>query len=168
MKTILRIIQIITAILLLFLSIGMFVPEFSFITKFSIDNAQTKIREKLEQPESIVAWATGYQAAKLEENHEIKQKSENVVVPLKSEDNELITISNIEWLSENQLFIVLSAQRFEVEATVLLQPNNNPIELQFEHRIVPHGVFWKSVLLLQKSSIQQRIEDSITQHIINS
>ncbi|NVJ60702.1 MAG: hypothetical protein HWE27_09930 [Gammaproteobacteria bacterium] len=163
MKLAIRSIQIVTGLMLIFLSIGMFVPEFAFSTTVTSKSSLDSLASTLEQPENVIRWSTGYSNVvdSSEQNNELDGVDKSDSSAFESSSGEKANILHLKWLSESNLSASVKAKHFSSNAKVYLIDANGKTELQFEHHIIPHGVFWKSVLFFQKSSIQEKIEDSI-------
>lgn len=160
MKYLIRTVQVITALILLFLCIGMLVPEFKYETE-TLVKASPEASYQIFTDESLTAqWMTGLKSFENIKGEPLTEGSQwKVIFERDGETFEMIeTVTKV--IPDQQFSMVLEHEMMRNEVDIYFEPKGENTVIRSENLIQPNGLFWQSLLALMQSSMQQEAQSS--------
>ncbi|MEE4246509.1 MAG: SRPBCC family protein [Kangiellaceae bacterium] len=153
MKILLRIAQVITAIILVFFSIGLFVNEFSYQTETVVDASPEQSFQVFSDPTLTSQWLTGFikfepikgQPYTVDSQWKLFIESNGEVMEMTETVTAIILNKQFSFILDNDVMLVDVDITFTAQGGQTLIVSNNKVNGK--------GLFWKSMLFLSKPFI---------------
>lgn len=160
MKILVRIVQVITALILIFFSIGMFIEEFEYRTE-TLVNADTSTAFKVfSNPDNASEWLPGFVRFENVKGEPMTEGSQWKMI-LAQNGEELEMLETVKTIKPNEQFsFLLEHDIMETDVDVFFEVRDGKTVIRSINKVRGNGLFWRSLLPLMKSMMQNQASES--------
>ncbi len=163
MKVLIRIIQVITALILVFFSIGMFIDKFEYQTETLVNADRNTTYALFSDPANTGKWLPGFIRFDHVKGEPMTEGSQwKLVIAQQGEEIEMLETVKIIKPAE-QFSFVLEHDIMQTEVDIYFEEHDGKTLIRSINTVKGNGLFWRSLLPLMKSMMENQSEYSYQQ-----
>ncbi|WP_144392367.1 SRPBCC family protein [Pleionea sediminis] len=159
MKLLIRSIQIITALILVFLSIGMLKPNYDSKSEIVLDKPIEESFNYIISEDKLKTWLPNLKSID-KKNARWLSLNEDTILNFTNKESLKTLALRIDKLEihEEILFSLIDKKQTS-QVRITFEELENKTKLTVNQKITPKGLFWKSVMFFNQSSIREQAEN---------
>jgi carbon monoxide dehydrogenase subunit G len=160
MKILIRTVQVITALVLIFFSIGMFIDEFQYETQTPVKAEPEYAFRVFSNPENAGKWLPGFVRFEQVKGEPMTEGSQWRLV-MAQDGEEMVMLESVTQIRPGEQFsFVLENEVLQTWVDVYFEADKDHTLIRTVNKVKGKGLFWRSLLPLMKSAMKNQAEDS--------
>jgi hypothetical protein len=159
-KILIRIVQAITALVLIFFSIGMFIEEFEYETQTLVNADPASAFTVFSNPANTGQWLPGFVRFEHVKGEPMTEGSQWKLVIAENGD-EFEMLESVTLIKPGKQFsFVLENDILQTEVDIFFEQQGDKTLIRSVNKVKGNGLFWRSLLPLMKSMMKNQAEYS--------